>query len=94
MKKTIFLSILIIALFIFNSCNQNLSKNWFKAVNKPKNYQIKLDNLITQNRERSVFIASIKTNGFGTLMQTCSTFKYCGKKIKITGFIKTENVVS
>ena len=92
-KKTILLSLILLTIG-FVSCNQNLSEEWFKAGDKPENYKIGLDNSIVQNGERSAYIESTKnkTNGFGTLMQTCNTVDYSGKRIKITGYIKTENV--
>src|SRR5690606_35446831 len=32
--------------------------------------------------------------GFGTLMQTCSAENYLGKRVKMTAYIKTQNVVN
>ncbi len=91
MKKT---SILIILIFELNSCKQNLSNEWFKVGNKPESYKIDLENSIAQNGEKSALIESIESdiNGFGTLMQTCSAKEYLGKKVKMSGFIKTENI--
>lgn len=69
-------------------------KDWFKAGNKPESYIVGLDNSIYQNGNQSAFLESIDTisNGFGTLMQSCDAKKYSGKKIKMSGFIKSENV--
>ena len=94
LQKTIILSLLIVVSIGFNSCNQNLLKGWFKAGNSPKSYKIGLDNSIFQNGEKSAFIESTESdiNGFGTLMQTCSAKEYLGKKVKMSGFIKTENI--
>jgi hypothetical protein len=94
LQKTIILSLLIIVSIGFMSCNKNLPKDWFKAGNSPKNYKIGLDNSIFQNGEKSAFIESTESeiNGFGTLMQTCSAKEYLGKKVKLSGFIKTENI--
>jgi len=94
LQKTIILSLLIVVSIGFNSCNQNLLKGWFKAGDSPKSYKIGLDNSIFQNGEKSAFIESTESdiNGFGTLMQTCSAKEYLGKKVKMSGFIKTENI--
>jgi len=94
LQKTIFLSLLIVISIGFNSCNQTLLKGWFKAGDSPKSYKIGLDNSIFQNGEKSAFIESTESdiNGFGTLMQTCSAKEYLGKKVKLSGFIKTENI--
>ncbi len=94
LQKTIILSLLIVVSIGFNSFNQNLLKGWFKAGDYPKSYKIGLDNSIFQNGEKSAFIESTESdiNGFGTLMQTCSAKEYLGKKVKMSGFIKTENI--
>lgn len=79
---------------VINSCNDNTPKSWFKAGSKPDSYGIGIDESIFQNGERSAFLTSSNatTTEFGTLMQTCSTEKYSGKKVKLSGFIKSENV--
>jgi len=84
MKKTFILSLLIISIFGFNSCNQNLLKGWYKAGSNPKSYKIGLDNLVFQNGEKSAFIESTESdiNGFGTLMQTCNAKEYLGKRLE------------
>ena len=94
LQKTIILSLLIVVSIGFNSFNQNLLKGWFKAGDNPKSYKIGLDNSIFQNGEKSAFIESTESDikGFGTLMQTCSAKEYLGKKVKMSGFIKTENI--
>ncbi|QNM84520.1 hypothetical protein H9W90_09960 [Polaribacter pectinis] len=94
LRKTIILSFLIILMFGFNSCKRNSSNEWIKAGDKPDSYIISFDNSIFQNGEKSSYIESIEPeiNGFGTLMQTCNAKEYLGKKVKMSGFIKTENI--
>ena len=103
MKKhqiIILLSFFTIVSLGFISCNQNsnqnkgLSNEWFKAGNSPQSYEVGLDKSISQNGNNSSFIESkeSKIQGFGTLMQTCSAKEYLGKKVKMSGFIKTEQV--
>ena len=91
LQNIIILSLVIIG---FNSCNENLSKDWFLAGSNTTSYKTGFDNLILQNGEKSAFIESTesKINGFGTLMQSCSAKEYLGKKVKMSGFIKTENI--
>jgi hypothetical protein len=86
-----FLGILILALY---SCKETTIKGWYKAGNKPESYRVGLDKSIYQNGNQSAFLESIETitSGFGTLMQSCETKNYSGKKIKMSGFIKSENV--
>lgn len=94
LRKPIILSLLIVIIFGFNSCKKKSSNEWFKAGDKPSSYVVSFDNSIFQNGEKSSYIESIKPkiNGFGTLMQTCSAEEYLGKKVKMSGFIKTENL--
>lgn len=72
----------------------DLPKDWIKAGNKPDSYIIGLDKSVFKSGDKSVFIESNKNKieGFGTVMQTCDANNYLGKKIKMTGYIKTENV--
>jgi transcriptional regulator with XRE-family HTH domain len=99
MKKLTFLS-LIFALISFGLfLNKSEAKSqtidgWFKAGNKPKSYTIGIDKSTFKTGNSSAFIESIdkKIEGFGTIMQTCSAHEYLGKRIKMTAFIKSENV--
>jgi len=94
LRKTIIPLLLIIIVFGFNSCKKKSTNEWIKAGDKPNSYIISFDNLIFQNGEKSAYIESTESeiNGFGTLMQTCSAKEYLGKKVKMSGFIKTENI--
>jgi hypothetical protein len=94
LRKTIILSLLIFIAFGFSSCKKNSTNKWFKAGDKPNSYIISFDSSIFQNGKKSAYIESIESeiDGFGTLMQTCSAKKYLGKKVKMSGFIKTENI--
>ena len=94
MKKTFILSLLIISIFGLNSCKQNLSNEWFKVGSKPDSYEVDLGNSNVYNGKKSALIESAESeiDGFGTIMQTCSASEYLGKKIRMSGFIKTENV--
>lgn len=94
LQKTILLSLLTIVTIGLISCSENLHSEWFKAGDKPNSYRVSLDNSIFQNGNKSAYMESIESeiNGFGTLMQTCSADKYLGKKVRMSGFIKTENI--
>ena len=72
----------------------DLPKDWIKAGNKPDSYTMGLDTSVYKSGIKSVFIESKenKIEGFGTVMQICDAQNYLGKKIKMTGYIKTENV--
>lgn len=69
---------------------------WFNAGSKPKSYEMGIEKGVGQNGNNAATIKSIdkQIEGFGTLMQQCMPDKYLGKKIKMTAFVKTENVAN
>ena len=95
MTKSILKSILLmgtaVALLSFD-----LPTGWFNAGSKPKSYEMGIDKGAGQNGKNAATIKSIdkKIEGFGTLMQQSKPDKYLGKRIKMTGFVKSENVTT
>ena len=87
--KNSFLVVLTFTLLSFD-----LPTGWFNAGSKPKSYEMGIEKGAGQNGKNAATIKSIdkKIDGFGTLMQQCVPDKYLGKKIKMTAFVKTENV--
>jgi hypothetical protein len=57
-------------------------------------YEIGSDKSVSQDGKNSATIKSVKDtiDGFGTLMQTCMPDKFIGKRVKMTSYIKKENV--
>ena len=94
LKKIASVVLLVILILGLNSCRETTLKDWFKAGSKPESYIVGLDKSVYQNGNQSAFLESIDSisNGFGTLMQSCDAKKYSGKKIKMSGFVKSENV--
>jgi hypothetical protein len=76
------------------SSSDVIPEHWFKAGNMPDKYKFGVDNIIFKNGQKSAFIESTTDNieGFATLMQTCNIKDYLGTRIKMTGYIKSENV--
>lgn len=96
MKKTLKLTAVLLAfitLFSF-TLKETLPENWFKAGSSPNKYNMGLDSKVFYSGSSSATISSKekKIKGFGTLMQTCSAKEYLGKRVKMTGYVKTENV--
>ena len=77
------------ALFSFT-----LPTGWYAADNKPKSYEMGIDKGTGLDGKNTATIKSIdkKINGFGTLMQACKPDKFLGKRIKMSGSLKTDNV--
>jgi hypothetical protein len=69
---------------------------WFIAGSKPKSYEMGIDKGAAQDGKNAATIKSIdkKIDGFGTLMQQCKPDKYLNKRVRMTGFVKTENVTT
>ena len=87
--KTTLLFAVTFALFSFDAPN-----GWLKAGSKPKSYEMGLDQIEGRQGKNAATIKSIDKNvdGFGTLMQQSRPDKFLGKRIKMTGYLKTENV--
>lgn len=103
MKKVSVLSLGVILItagfFLFNhdTIAQNKTQTidgWFLAGSHPGNYNIDLDKSVYKTGKSSAVLESTKkkTDGFGTLMQTCSAEEYLGKRIKMTAYVKSKDV--
>lgn len=82
----------ILTVFAFKATDSDKIKGWFLAGSSPESYQI--DVIKDQDRNGNVgHIKSIKeVNGFGTIMQSFNPKEYLGKRIKLTGYIKSKDV--
>ncbi len=89
MLKSILAATIFIGLLSFD-----LPTGWFKAGSKPKSYDMGIEKGLGPDGKNVATIKSIekKIDGFGTLMQKSNPEKYLGKRIKMTGFVKSENV--
>ncbi|MGV3508594.1 MAG: hypothetical protein ACO1N7_04830 [Sphingobacteriaceae bacterium] len=96
MKKLILYPIALISCITFLSfsafkLNEKI-KGWFLAGSSPQSYLIGVET----NSERSskvAFLKSVKeSKGFGTLMQGFYPNKYLGKRVRMSGFIKSKDV--
>jgi hypothetical protein len=68
-----------------------LPKGWIIAGDSPKKYEMGIDKGAGQDGKNAATIKSIEQSisGFGTLMQQCGVKKYAGKKIKMSGSVKS-----
>lgn len=92
--KTTFLKNVLIGATVFALLSFDTPSGWFNAGSKPLSYEMGIDKGAGQSGKNAATIKSkeIKIDGFGTLMQQCSPDKYLGKRVRMTGFIKSENV--
>jgi hypothetical protein len=98
MKKIIgvlfVIAIVITTLLIANNNNQ-IPKGWFPAGSNPSEYEMGIDNSIFQNGHSCAYIKSKAPKGkeFGTLMQTISADNFLGKRLQLSGYVKSDNVL-
>ncbi|MCU0344260.1 MAG: hypothetical protein MUF28_10650 [Ignavibacterium sp.] len=85
---------IILTTFIIANIYGQIPKGWFAAGSNPSEYEMGIDNSNLENGQACAFIKSKspKENEFGTLMQTISAENYLGKRLKLSGYVKSENV--
>jgi len=92
--KTVILKggLLIGAALILSS--YDVPTGWFVAGSQPKQYQMGVDKGAGQAGNNAATIKSIDADasGFGTLMQNSAPGKYLGKRIRLTGYMKSKDV--
>ena len=92
-RRILVLSLVTILIFGFGKSSE-MPKGWLKAGSNPDSYNFGSDSTVFENGHRSTYIESLVKNidGFATIMQMCSAKNYLGTTIKMTGYIKSENV--
>ncbi len=72
------------------------SSDWHYRGSKAESYEMGLDAGAEKNNQTVYKIKSIpsKTNGFGTIMKTIQPDAFLGKTVKMTAYVKSENVKS
>ncbi len=83
------------SLRLMNQMKNEIPDGWWKIENDNKDsYSFGIDKEISYEGSKSAFIVSVeeKIEGFATLMQSVDAAPFIGKKIKMTGFAKSENI--
>src|ERR1035437_3966376 len=85
-------ALLIVVLVVLMSFD--LPKGWIVAGDSPTKYDMGIDKGAGQGGKNCATIKSTdkKIDGFGTLMQMCKPDKYLGKRVRMTGYVKSESV--
>ena len=91
--KSILILFAISFLFLQFSNQEDGPKYWYRSGSKPASYKMEFDKTVYQSGVKSIIIESLEKeiDGFATIMQTCNAKNYLGTKIKMTGYIKSEN---
>lgn len=87
--KNVFTLGIVVSLLSFD-----MPKGWFKAGSKPSEYEMGTDKNSGHDGKNAATIQSISPviDGFGTLMQDCKPGKYLGKRVRMTGYVKSKDV--
>lgn len=83
-----------VALLFILVCSFEVPKGWIVAGSHPKSYDMGTATGEGRDGKNCATIRSIDTKirGFGTLMQNADPQQYWGKRIKLTGWVKTKDV--
>jgi hypothetical protein len=74
--------------------SQEAPKGWFAAGSRPKDYKMAVDRSAAHGGQASAVLKSVvaKPEGFGTLMQTCKADTYRGKRVRMSGYARSQGV--
>ncbi len=93
MKNRIFKSALfIIALYTMQSFDKTTA--WFKAGSEPAKYEMGVDPKMERNNVKVNTIKSKEevVGGFGTYMSSMKVGEYAGKRVRMSGYMKSSNL--
>jgi len=87
--KAAMLLVVLVAFYSFD-----VPKGWYKAGSNPDQYEIGIDRGAGINGTNAATIkaGATKVRGFGTLVQNLVPGDFAGKRIRMSGYIKTEEV--
>ena len=101
MQKIILFTAIVVLSFLCKVNAQGVdaiknSSDWHYRGSKPDSYEMGSDAGAEKNNQTVYKIKSIqsKTNGFGTIMKTIQPDAFLGKTVKMTAYVKSENVKS
>jgi hypothetical protein len=69
-------------------------KGWIAAGSKPKDYNMSVDRTVAHGGQASASLKCVaaKPAGFGTLMQTIKADAFRGKRVRMSGYVRAQNV--
>jgi hypothetical protein len=96
MKKTC-VKIIAVAGLVFAmraAVAEETPKGWFHAGSHPRDYEMVIDRSEVHGGKASASLKSIapETKGFGTLMQTFKADKFRGKRVRMSGYVRSKDV--
>ena len=86
-------SLLLATASVADTPQQRAPSGWLLAGSSPASFESGADDQDVHANRQSAFLRSTeKTEGFGTLMQQVDAKRYRGKRIQLSGFVKTQDV--
>jgi hypothetical protein len=87
-------AVVLAASWSLTAAAQSGSRGWFKAGSNPGDYDMGVDRGSAFTGGASGYIKSNKPapNGFGTYMQMFDATEYRGKRLRLSAYVKSENV--
>lgn len=72
----------------------DLPAGWIKAGNYPGDYEMGVDTSMHHGGRSSAFVkfTAKEVHGFGTLMQTAKPGEYLGKRVRLSGYVKSNKI--
>jgi hypothetical protein len=73
---------------------RDVPSGWFKAGMRPEDYDVGTDQAVKRSGSASAFIKSRSAAAaeFATLMQTFTAADYLGKRVRLSGYVKSDGV--
>jgi hypothetical protein len=93
-RIVIFLMVLGFSMLSFTNFRDDI-KGWFLAGSNPESYVIGVENDSKRNGNVGYLKSiqsKIKKEGFGTIMQQFTPKEYLGKKVRLTGYVKSYDI--
>ena len=94
MKHKIFKALIFATILLFRTVvsNGETPKGWFAAGSHPKEYEMSLDRTVAHGGNACASLKSVvaETGGFGTLMQMFKADDYRGKRVRMSGYVKSK----
>jgi hypothetical protein len=87
-------NVILVLCLALMSLSFDIPQGWFKAGSAPNSYDMGIDKASGQDGTDAATIKSIekKIDGFGTLMQESKPDPYLGKRVRMSAYVKSENV--
>ena len=94
LRKVFLPTVIVLALGCVLAVRADAPRGWFLAGSKPSEFETGLDPGQAYQGHKSVYLKSKQLNvdGFGTLMQQFTAEEYLGKRVRLSGLVKSQEV--